>query len=105
MVRWISRVLALAMLAVPAIDGSSGEEDPSFRSRLASCSSRCPAAAGAGPGDAAVSERSSSVAQLVKAVRQGAGWSCAEECQYSAMHEHTAERVAAGQDVLQYYGK
>ena len=104
MVRWISRVLALSLLAVPAIDGSSGEEDPSFRTRLARCSSRCPAHTGVGA-DAAVSERSSSVAQLVKAVRQGAGWSCAEECQYSAMHEHTAERVAAGKDVLQYYGK
>jgi|EP01043_Picozoa_sp_COSAG02_P034595 hypothetical protein len=93
MVRWM--VLALSMLVVPTINGSSGDEDPQFRSRVASCSSRCPAAT-APP---------SAQETLVDALRDGAGWSCNEDCLYNAMHEHTAERVAAGEEVLQYFGK
>lgn len=89
--RWI--VLGLSMLVVPTIDGSSGDEHPDFRSRVASCSSRCPA-------DAPPAR-----VTLVDALRKGVGWNCTEECLYTAMHEHTAERLAAGEDVLQYFGK
>lgn len=98
MVRAWLPTLGLAMLVVPTIDGSSGDEDPTYRSRVDSCSARCSA------GDATVEGRHSA-ATLVDAMRRGAGWSCAEECLYTAMHEHTAERVTAGQDVLQYFGK
>lgn len=96
MVRWYP-VFALAMLVVPAIDGSSGDEDPIFRSRVASCSSRCPEDSGA--------SSSQRAPMLLGAMRTSVGWSCVELCMYTAMHEHTAERVAAGQEVLQYFGK
>jgi hypothetical protein len=94
--RWCS-ALALALVLAPAIDGSAGDEDPEFRSRVAACSSQCPAS-----GAASATRRT---VMLLEALQEGASWSCAEECMYIHMHAHTADRVAAGKDVLQYFGK
>ena len=46
-------------------------------------------------------ERSGALWLLVEQIR----WSYVDECRYWCMHDRTAQRLSAGGEVLQYYGK
>ena len=83
---------------------SAGDDDPEFQRLVTACSALCPPpplrAPAASSGAAAAAEPS-----WQAALEEGMGWSCAEECAYISMHQHTEQRVADGKDVLQYFGK
>ena len=96
-------VLLLLLLGAArrGVDSSAGDTEPQFARCAADCAADCPPH----PDQLSDDDGRRTLRALWPLLREGLEWSCAEECAYSCMHRRTAERVAAGEPVLQYHGK